>query len=158
MLFLRSRAWTVRQRWLITGIVVVGVVALYSMIYAYERYYRGPSEAALFGTWEDTTPAIDSNTYYRFRSNGTFDILADALGEPLVVTTGTWYAGGPNIYWRLSEDFVPEIRRPLIWHIVDISPNEVRVRPTRDGPICTWKRVNLKASNQSLQPTASRRE
>jgi hypothetical protein len=156
MLFPRTRAWTAGQRWLISGIVIAGVVALCSMIYAYERYYRGPSAAALFGTWEDATPA--STGYYRFKSDGTFDILTETLGEPHVITTGTWYAGGPNIYWRLPEDFVPEIRRPLIFHIIDISPNEVRVQSMRDGPIWTWRRVNLKASNQSMKPTAPGRK
>ena len=106
---------------------------------------RGPSEAALFGTWQDTTPAIDGlSTYYRFRSDGTFDMLADNLDEAHVVVTGRWYARGPNTYWRLPEEFVPEIRRPFIWHIVDVSPNEVRVRSMQNGRVCIWKRIDPK--------------
>jgi hypothetical protein len=114
------------------------------MIYAYERHCRGPSEAALFGTWQDMTPGMDSDimTYYRFKPDGTFDLIAGGTGRVTVVTTGTWYAGGPNIYWRLPEEFVPEIRRPLIWHIVDVSPNEVRVREIQNGPVFIWKRVD----------------
>jgi hypothetical protein len=44
-------------------------------------------------------------------------------------------------------------------HIVDIEPNELRVRVWNDGGVITYKRANLSsrpASNQTLQPTASR--
>jgi hypothetical protein len=69
-----------------------------------------------------------------------------------------WYAGGPNIYLRFSAEDMGE-RRPIVLHIVDIEPNELRVRVWNDGGVITYKRANLSsrpASNQTLQPTASR--
>jgi hypothetical protein len=142
MLFPRSHAWTARQKRLIVGSVVLAIASFAALVCAYEAYHRGPSEAALYGTWQDTKPALDSETYYRFKPDGRFDILMDGMGELSVVTTGTWYAGGPNIYWRLPAELVGE-RRPLIWHIEDISPSEIRVRSFRQGAVTIWKRVDL---------------
>jgi hypothetical protein len=161
MLMPRTQGWTSRQRWLIVGAAVAGVMAFLALVYSYERYYRGPTEAALFGTWQDTLPAMDTITYYRFKPDGTFDIIVDGMGEVSVMATGTWYAGGSNLYWRLPEKVVGEPQRPLIWHIVDISPKEIHVRSFRDGAITVWKRVDdplpPQASDQSVELTATRR-
>jgi hypothetical protein len=159
MLIPRSHAWTPPQRYLLIGVAGIAVVAFGALVYSYERHYRGPSRAALVGTWQDMTPGMDSDiaTYYRFKPDGTFDLLAGGTAGLSVTTTGTWYAGGPNIYWRFPAEFIGPTR-PLIWHIDDISPNEVRVRSSRDGPVIIWKRVDLpiqpEASNQSMKPTA----
>src|SRR5207248_4410687 len=93
MLFPRAHPWTQRQKRLIASATVLTVILGCALIYGYERYYRGPSAAALYGTWQDMTPAIDSITYYRFKPDGTFDLMADSMGEVFVVVTGTWYAG-----------------------------------------------------------------
>ena len=159
MLFPRSHAWTPLQRWLITAAVVLAIVSFGALVYSYEQYHRGPSESALFGTWRDTTPAMDSVAYYRFNADHTFDLLIDDMCELSVVATGRWYAGGPNIYVRFSPDVLKE-RQLIIWHIADISADEIRVRWTRDSAIRIWKRVDRalpSASNQALQPTAGRR-
>jgi hypothetical protein len=75
--------------------------------------------------------------------------------------SGRWYAGGSNIYLRVTEDAQnTEARRPLILHLVDIKPNELRVRIWRDD-VQSFKRVNLDsppASNNSPQPSADRRD
>jgi len=159
MLLPRTRAWTRRQKTAILFGGVLGLAALSSAIYAYERWYRGPSESALVGVWQDTLPALDTITYYRFKADGTFDIIIDGLGEISVFTTGTWYAGGHNIYWRLPAELVGQ-RRPLIWHIDDVSSNEIRVRSFKDGAVDIWKRVDdplpPQASNQAMQRTASK--
>ena len=51
-------------------------------------------------------------------------------------------------------------RRPLILHIVDIRPNELRVCMSRDGDVLTYRRARTliprAAFNQTLQRTASR--
>jgi hypothetical protein len=145
------------QRWLITTAVVFAIVLFGAHVYSYERYHRGPTESALFGTWRDTTPAMDSVAYYRFNADHTFDLLIDGMGELSVLATGRWYAGGPNIYVRFSPDFL-EGRQLIMWHIADISADEIRVRWTRDGAIRIWKRVDLplpSASNQGMhQPLA----
>jgi hypothetical protein len=158
MLLPRSHAWTPLQRWLITATVVLAIVSFGTLVYSYERYHRGPSESALFGTWEDTTPAMDSVAYYRFNADHTFDLMTDGMGQLSVVATGRWYAGGPNIYVRFSPDLLGG-RQLIMWHIADISADEIRVRWTRDGAIRIWKRVDLplpSASNQTMQRTAGR--
>ena len=120
---------------------------------------RAP-ESALFGTWHNTTPALDQATYYRFNSDHTFSISFDSIDDlSLLPIVGKWYAGGPNIYLRFTLKDI-EARRPLVLHIVDISADEIRVRWSHDSPPVIWRRVtpsSTNASNQSLQPTASRR-
>lgn len=141
MLSPRARCWTPLQKWLIAMAIIIAIAGFGAVVYGYERYHRGPSEAALFGTWQDMTPSIDSVTYYQLNSDGTFDLIGDSMGELFIVTTGKWYAGGPNIYWRFPAEFVG--MRPYVWHIDDISRNEVRVRSSRGGAISVWKRVDL---------------
>jgi hypothetical protein len=153
MLLPRSHAWTPRQRWLITTAVVLAIVLFGALVYSYERYHRGPGESALFGTWRDTSAAMDSVAYYRFNADHTFDLLIDSMGELSVLATGRWYAGGPNIYVRFSPDLIKG-RQLMMWHIADISANEIRVRWTRDGAIRIWKRVDLPspcACNETMQ-------
>src|SRR5713101_2123311 len=116
MLFPQSHAWTQRQRWIIAAAVTLAIVALGIFVYSYERFYRGPSQSALLGTWQDTTSAMDSETYYRFKPDGTFDLLIGGMGELFVAATGKWYAGGSNIYLRFADETM-EGQRPLIMHI-----------------------------------------
>jgi hypothetical protein len=158
MLFPGAHPWTLRQKRLIASAAVLAIILGCALIYGYERYYRGPSAAALYGTWQDMTPAMDSVTYYRFKPDGTFDLMADSMGEIFVVVTGTWYAGGQYIYWRFPADWVGPMR-PLVWCIDDVAPNQIRVRPSRHGPITIWKRVDIPSNpkhltNRSSQPLA----
>ena len=147
------------QKWLIVATVVLGVVSFGTLIYSYERYQRGPTDSVLFGTWlypGDT----DDPMYFEFRPDHTFSVVALISGEKTSIMDGRWYAGGQNIYLRFPADELGG-HRPFVWHIADISTDEIRVRMHRDGGIWSFKRVNLAsphASNQSLEPTAGHRD
>jgi hypothetical protein len=138
MLLPRTHAWTPKQRWLIIVVVATALVSFGTLVYSYERYHRGPSETVLFGTWD-----LGGDYYLQLDPGGTFLELSLFEGEATPVMKGRWYAGGSNIYLRVTEDaYNPEARRPLILHIVDIQPNELRVRIWRDD-VQSYKRVNL---------------
>jgi len=81
-----THAWSRRQKWLVVSSVVLALTSIGALIYGYERYYRGPSDAAFVGTWRDTTPAMDSITYYRFKPDATFDLISDGMGSVVYVT------------------------------------------------------------------------
>jgi hypothetical protein len=153
MLLPRTHAWTLKQRWLIVAVVATALVSFGKLVYSYERYHRGPSETVLYGTWD-----LGGDYYLQLDPGGAFSELRLFDGE-VTVMKGRWYAGGSNIYLRVIEDAEnTEARRPLIFHIVDIQPNELRVRIWRD--VQSFKRVNLDsppASNKPLQPTAGGR-
>ena len=46
------------QRRLVVSGVVVAPTAFGLLVYGYERYYRGPKQSALFGTWSAHPVAI----------------------------------------------------------------------------------------------------
>jgi hypothetical protein len=53
--------------------------------------------------------------------------------------------------------FPPDVlsRELVVWHIVDISRDEFRVRVRHDGDVMVWRRMKPRAaSNQTMQPTA----
>ena len=103
---------------------------------------RAP-ESALFGTWQNTTPALDQVSYYRFNPDHTFSLSFDGKDDlSSIAATGKWYAGGPNIYLRFTYETMKG-QRPLILHIVDISADEIRVRWAPDGAPMVWKRVDV---------------
>lgn len=165
MLLPRTYAWTQKQKVLIVTFALVVFAALGLGIYAYEHYYRGPTDAVFLGTWRDTTPIIDAVDYYRFKPDGTFDLIIDGMGSIDVVAIGKWYAGGQNIYMRVPMPEDPDEPRPrrnvLVWHIVDISPEKILVRDTQHGTPIAWERYHdalPTASNQAIQLTARRSE
>ena len=163
MLLPRTHTWTPAQRWLIIAVVASALVSISTLVYSYERYHRGPSDTVLYGTWK----ALLFGDFYllEFDPDRTFSIsLSSAPGRGEEVTNilkGRWYGGGSNIYLRVTEDNEnpPQARRPIILHIVDIQPNELRVRIGRD--VQSYKRVNLvspPASNKSSQPPSGPRD
>jgi hypothetical protein len=151
MLFPRSYAFTRTQRWLILAGAVVALASLGAFIYSYERYHGPASESILYGTWQMPDTEEDP-LYFDFRADQTFSILAVSSGRVTPIMSGRWYAGGRNIYLRFSAEDVGQ-RRPLIFHIVDITRNQFRVRIWRNGEILSYRRVDLKArfaSNQTM--------
>jgi hypothetical protein len=145
----RTRAWTPLQRWLIVVGVALCLLAFCAGVYVYERNYRGLRPSALVGTWMGP-----SGLYYDFRLDGTLPVL-DEDRQPTDIK-GKWYAGGPNIYVRFPPEIL-EDRQLVVWHIVDISPDEFRVRAWQNDQPMTYRRAKRpNASNQSLQPTAGR--
>jgi hypothetical protein len=138
----------------------LGIAALGTAVFVYERYYRGPGEDILYGDWEAVDFLAGDTIYFRFRPDQTFTAGGLSQGEFNPFSDGRWYAGGPNIYIRFSADDIRAPQRVIVLHIVDIQPNEVHLRLTRDGQVYTFRRVTLNstsASNQSLEPTADRR-
>jgi hypothetical protein len=137
--------------------VLVAIIAFATIVYAYEHYYRGPSDSVLFGTWQCTS-GCEYPLYYEFGPDHNIQVLDDS-DPSIVVVRGRWYAGGKFIYLRFFE-LPPGLRRTiLIYHIVDITPDELRVRIWRNDPIRTYRRATLgatNASNRAMQRTAPR--
>src|SRR5438477_6023092 len=137
MLFPPSHDWTPAQKLLLALSVVLGLTMLVALVYIYERGRRGLREDALVGTWVHQ-PANSESLYYDFRRDGTL-IVMDANGQP-TDTTGKWYAGGPNIYIRFPLEVLRD-RQLVVWHIVDISPDQFRVRAWRDDEPMIYQRM-----------------
>ena len=168
MLFPHSHAWTRAQKWLITAAGVFSLAALGALIYSYERYHRGPTEAAFVGTWEVTLEfshivmPSGAPLYYEFRPDRTYRLFGMtpelAPNERDVLETGTWYAGGDFIYLRLPWEQA-SYTALVPWHIDSMSPNEVQLHVGSTRAV--FKRVSARspsASNQALERTADRRE
>ena len=137
MLIPRSHAWTAVQKLLLAFSVVLGLTILVAFVYIYERDQRGLREDALVGTWVHQ-PANSESLYYDFRRDGTL-VVMDSGGQP-IDTTGKWYAGGPNIYIRFPLEVLRD-RQLVVWHIVDISPGQFRVRAWRDDEPMIYQRM-----------------
>jgi hypothetical protein len=149
------------QKWTVLTATALGIAALSTAVFVYERYYRGPGEDILYGDWEAVDFLAEDTIYFRFRPDQTFTAGGLFEGEFNPFSDGRWYAGGPNIYMRFSADDIRAPQRVIVFQIVDIQPNEIHVRLVRDGQVYTFRRATLKsapASNQSLQPTTDRLE
>jgi hypothetical protein len=133
MLFPRSHSWSLRQRWLIVGAVIVAVGICSALVYGYERYHRGPDDSVFIGTWRgEASYTGDQCIGYRFDSNHTYQ----GECEP----SGTWYAGGDLLYMRQRlEDSSGPYDRLQIWHIDSMTPTELRLND--HGLHATLKRV-----------------
>ena len=148
------------QKWAVLTATGLGVAALGTAVFVYERYYREPGEDILYGDWEAVDFLGGDTIYFRFRPDQTFSAGGLFEGEFNPFSDGRWYAGGPNFYIRFSADDIRAPQRVIVLHIVDIQPHEVHVRLKRDGQVYTFRRATLKstsASNQTMQPTARRR-
>jgi hypothetical protein len=153
-----AHAWSRKQRWLIATSAALGLVLLTAVISGYERYYRGPGEEALYGTWLDPMFDSDDIQYWEFRSDHTFAIVMMIGGEKTSIVEGRWYAGGLNIYLRFPADFTGPAR-PAVMRIVDISSQQFTVRFPDQSRVYLFKKATLDsphASNQSVQLTATR--
>jgi hypothetical protein len=156
MLFPFTRAWTRRQKWLIVIATAALTAVFCALVYTYERYYGLPTQDILIGTWEHPEGMIwDPPAYYEFHANHTlshFVVYPD--GREYRAVWGRWYAFGPNIYVMFPEGDEPRL---MIWHIVDVSDDELRIWAVRPYYEETLKRVRLrapKASNQAMERTA----
>lgn len=139
MLFPFTRSWTRQQKWLIVLVVLSGIGASGGLVYSYEHHFRGLREADLVGTWARVDPGSGGG-YYEFRADGTI-VLLDDDGQQPTDMKGKWYAGGNNIYVRFPPDVLPD-RRFVVWHIVDISRDQFRVRIWQDDEgLAVWRRM-----------------
>jgi hypothetical protein len=138
MIFPRTRAWTALQKRLIVSAVVLGVVVFGVLVYEYERYYRGPSDQILVGTWEDPWP--DGSIYYQLSANHDLRLFVDNSD---VLAAGRWYAGGNFVFMRWGFSDEPEVSHGLIWRIDEILPNEIHVHKNPNGLPFTFTRTHL---------------
>lgn len=141
------------QRWLVVSGVVVALTAFGLLVYGYERYYRGPKQSALFGTWECTSGCYH-HIYFRLNPDHNVQALAD--DGKTVVFRGRWYAGGDFLYLRFIGEDIPQKHPITIWRIDDLSSVEMRIH---SGDIIhTMTRVRPpppSASNQSMKRIAT---
>jgi hypothetical protein len=126
------------QKWLITIVIALSVLALGVFIYSYERYHRGPREAALFGTWQDDDPDLRGWSYYRFNADRTYEVLFGP--NKSVDEKGIWYAGGDFVYLGRPFEWA-SFGAVTIWRIDELSPTELRFRYNPNGTVFTYKRV-----------------
>jgi hypothetical protein len=120
MLFPVTHSRTRRQKWLIVGAVVVGLALCGACIYGYERYYRGPDEEMLYGTWQFSS--IDATGRMLFRADHTYSTMFpfEDLRDWKVVTKGTWRVEGRYLVvaeenmFRRAGDSTPPIRHSRV--------------------------------------------
>ena|SRR5438874_12207497 len=161
MLLPRTHAWTPLQKWLIFTSIVVVVAAFSIAVYSYERYYRGPSDDVLVGTWR-FPPLGGGDTYFRLNADHTFRVFSDEVPEKDSPLKGTWFGGGAFVYFIqpvFDRDGFPTDHPLYIWRLEGMSPNELHIRLNPDGVPQQVRRVSAdspNASNQALQPTAGR--
>ena len=120
--------------------VVVCVIGFAVGVYTYERYHRGPSETAFFGTWKKASTDPEDSYYLRLSADQTFDMsVSPGFDNELVFLWGRWYAGGPNFYLRFNADAWRGPTRPQVWRIEDIAHDRFSIR---SGPsVETYDRV-----------------
>ena len=158
MLLPDSHAWTPFQKWLILSAAFAALALCGVGIYRCERYYRGPTEAIFFGTWEIRDPIFpDTSLYYEFKPDHTYHLFSLSPQQPndrSNVETGRWYAGGEFIYVRIPYENA-SYTGLTPWHIDSTSSTEVQVHAGRGHVV--FRRVSLHsppASNKSLEATA----
>jgi hypothetical protein len=136
MLFPQSHAWTPRQRALIVGAVVAGIVALSALVYSYERYHRGKPMRGVehvedlgFGFRRITVAKVNKFElghypflYYRDR------LLCQIAGPPSISPSGNFaiYQDGRSgklILFRRRDEKITEltstfvgVTSPFVWH------------------------------------------
>ena len=144
MLYPYTRSWTRRQKWLIVIATLALTPTLCALVYTYDRYYGLPTQEILVGTWEHPEGMIwDPPSYYEFHANHTissFTIYPD--GKEYGSVFGRWYAFGPNIYVMFPKGAEPRL---IIWHIVDVSEDQLRIWSVRRSYEETLKRAHLHA-------------
>jgi hypothetical protein len=139
-----------QKQFLLVGIALA-VVAFGALIYGYERYYRGPSDTILVGTWQMTMPyGMDSATWVKLGPDHIAIWFSDSIAGYQEDFRSRWFAAGPYIYMRYEG-------KRMIWQIIEILPNELKLRGAKQDHI--FKRVTREppqASNQAMERTTTR--
>ena len=128
MLMPDAHAWTPRQRWLIVACAMIGLVGFSAVVYAYERYYRGPDYRFFIGTWRGELECLgEYRTGYRFKADHTYDERVMFGDEEEWIPQGRWYAGGEFVYLRHRVETAYGVFHDVdAWHIDSMAPNRVR--------------------------------
>ena len=140
----RIRSWSPTQKALIVAGSVVVPIAFVMLVYTYERDHPLPDASILVGTWEMTVPSsTDGFTLLRLDPEQSAAWHSGAWARHYTDRTQdysemTWYAGGQYIYMRFVEGW------PQIWQIVEILPNELRLRHAkRDYVFKRWRDLGI---------------
>ena len=116
----RTHKWLI----LVSSIAAIALAAI--GIYAYERYYRGPSDSALVGTWQLEDGCIDCTNLIALQPNHNAVGFGDSIaGENQLEYRGRWYAGGQVLVIHYHS---AEKAGSVIMRILDIAPDAIRVR------------------------------
>ena len=132
-------AWSRAQKCLLIAAVLIALAVFGTLVYSVERSYCPPDGNILAGTWKMTAPAsIGSYTVLRLDPEPTAAWHSGAWVR--YHTAGQqgysemmWYAGGQYIYMHLEEGL------PQIWQIIQILPDELRLRHAKRD--YTFKRI-----------------
>jgi hypothetical protein len=134
-----THAWSPAQKCLLIAAVLIALAAFGTLVYCVERNYHPPDGNILAGTWKMTAPATtDSFTVLRLDPERTAAWHSGAwVRYPKAAQQGysemMWYAGGQYIYMHFEE------RSPQIWQIIQILPDELRLRHAKRD--YTFKRI-----------------
>ncbi len=154
MLMPRTCSWTRKQRWLIVAFVLVALGTFATVVWTYERYHRGPTDAVFVGTWEMQGLCMDCSFYLTFQTDHKV-VSVDESTDTQPATTGRWYAGGEVLVIHYNT-----VERAGSWvmRIVDIAPDAIRLRGDDGGDVLMLRSAAPppKASNQAMQRTAGR--
>lgn len=134
MLFPFTRVWTRRQKGLIVGSAVLALALSAALIYGYERYYRGPGQEILYGTWHSSA-CIDCSFDLTLYPDHTFISSGESLGRYWVNDTGTWYADFNSIFLRRRD---ADERALVIMKLSDVTDKELKI--THGDWVETWTR------------------
>ena len=151
MFLQRAHSWSPLRKWLIVGVAVVFIALSSLAIYLFERFYGFPSDRILVGTWGTTFPGCMDNceTWVRFKSDHTaiwFSHSGDGIGftEDFRMP---WVKLGPYIFVRIE-------RKRMIWEIIEMGPDQLRLRAAKTDHV--FKRVSVdlpETSNQTMERT-----
>ncbi len=134
MLIPPVHAWTRRQKWLIVGSAVMALAACGALVFAYERYYRGPGQEILYGTWHGSA-CIDCTVDLTLYPDHTFISSGESLGQYWINDTGTWYADFNTIFLRRRD---ADEQALVLMKLVDVTDKELKI--THGDWVETWRR------------------
>jgi hypothetical protein len=119
------RSWTRRQKRVIVASVVLAIAFCTAGIYGYERYYRGPGQEILFGTWHngDCIDCTDDLTLY---PNHTFVWSGFGVGRYWIDVTGKWYADFNRLLFFPDRRDVDEPAFGVV-RLAGVTDNELKI-------------------------------
>ncbi len=152
----RTHAWSRSQKWLIVLGSAVAIVLAGAGVYIYERYYRGPSDSVLVGTWQMEDNCIDCAHWVTLQPNHSVVGFSESVGRMWLDYHGRWYAGGQVLVIHYD---TPEEAQSIIMRILDIACDTIRVRwGGHEMRLTRSISVPPQASNHTMERTSDRRE
>jgi hypothetical protein len=105
-----------------------------ALIYCYERYYRGPGEEVLYGTWQGEG-CIDCTQDLTLYPDHTFISSGESLGQYTIYDTGTWYVDFNTIFLRRRNADEGAL---VLMKLSDVKEKELKI--ARNDRVETWTR------------------